>query len=447
MPSHHATTGDDRLRRRAPHLQRRLAAAVLALAGAAWAQGITQEAALAYVDPAVAAAQARVEAARLVVAGPTGLGYAATLTPRVGVADRFNDDTGPAWSSSLGVSGTVSYRYNGVTLVREERALARAVFDARVAEREGTLRALRAHAAWWAQSPAQTAAAGRLAPALAALSDGEAAFDRGEIDRLGLQDLQLAADRAELAHREAAYRADAAVATAAGFGLVGAPAYAAIRFELPEPDVDALYAVRNRQLAVAEAEAALVQADLFRVPTEVRLSGSYATESLRIGTEAGMFNRSPGAEITLAYPGSSSPGWSLGLRAEIVIDQSTLPGSEAARQRLQEAQADLTAFLATYPDDYAASRQGVAFAEENLTYAERALDLEERRVADLRSRVDAARADATVEERERTGLERDLDRATTALARAGGALLSAWNGYLTQVNAYLALVQGVWRVR
>ncbi len=281
---------------------------------------------------------------------------------------------------------------------------------------------------------------------------------RGDIDRLRLAELQLAADRADLALREASYRFDDARSSAETFGLRGTPAYEPLRFALPEPDLERLFGVRSLQVALDEAEAAQLQAEVFRLPKEVRLTASYATERITVGTEMGMFNRVPGAEVTLGYPGATNPNWTIGLRAEIVIDDALVRAIDDARERVDRAEQALIDYLADYPDQVASARQSVVFAEENLTYAERALDLDERRVDDLEARVgdtrarlaatDADDAEAIANlERDIAALERDLDRALTTLERSEGTLLSTWNSYVGQVYTYLRLVQGSWEVR
>ena len=448
---------------RAPQRKPRAAPWLLALVTAslvilplAGAQGVSQEAALDYRDSELARLEARAANAEGVVSSPSGFGYSASVTPRVSVTQRLGDDSDATWSNSIGARAAVTYRYNGVSLAREVRDLERARFDLDNAQRDGVFQALRAHVTWWNQTRALATAATRLEGATADLAVGEEAFERGDVDRDRLTELRLAFDRADLAYREASYRYDDARNSAASYGLRGTPVYAAIRFALPEPEVDHLFAVRSLQVALDEAEAARLQAELFRVPKEVRLTGSYASENLVVGTEMGMFDRTPGANVTLSYPGATNPNWTIGLRAEFVIDQNTVPAIESAGERVDDARQALTDFLASYPGQLANARQLAAFAEENLTYAERALDLDERRLRDLSARLDQARAslEEAVEdesaadlERDIAALERDVERAITNLDRSEGALLSSWNGYIAQVNAYLRLVQGGWELR
>ncbi len=429
-----------------------LALAVLPLAGA---QGVSQEVALSYRDAGLVDLEAGVADAERLLRGPSGFGYSTTFAPRVSTTNRFDDDEDPTWSTRIAANASVTYRYDGVALVREVRDLERARFDLDSAQRDGVFQALRAHVTWWSQTRALVSAETRLGEASTSLAEADAAFERGEIDRNRLTELQLAFDRADLAHREASYRYADARTRAADFGLRGTPVYQTLRFALPEPDVEQLFAVRSRQVALDEAEAVQVRAELFRIPKEVRLSGSYATENLVFGTEMGMFNRTPGADVTLSYPGATNPNWTIGLRAEFVIDNTTFTDVDTARERVEDARRALTDYLASYPDEVRNARQLVAFAEENLTYAERALDLDERRLSDLEVRLDDARArleaaaddDVANLEREVSDLQRDRNRAVTTLDRSEGALLNAWNTYIGQVNAYLRLVQGGWELR
>ena len=434
--------------------------ACLAL-GFAAAQSVSQEAALGFRDPRLIDLEARLADALQKVETPSGFGYSAIARPRVSVTNRLDLEDGPSWSHGIGAVGAVTYRYDPVALVREVRDLERALFDVDTAQRDGVLQALRAHVTWWNQTRALATAQTRATTAQADLSDAEAAFERGDIDRFRLAELQLAADRADLALREATFRFDDARRSAATFGLRGTPAYQPLRFALPEPDLGRLFGVRSLQVALDEAEAAQLQAELFRLPKEVRLTASYATERITVGTEMGMFNRVPGAEVTLGYPGAANPNWTIGLRAEIVIDDALFAAIDSASERVERAEQALTDYLADYPDQVASARQLVVFAEENLTYAERALDLDERRVGDLEARLadtrarlaatdadDAERAEEIANlERDLAALERDLDRALTTLERSEGALLNTWNAYLGQVYTYLRLVQGSWEVR
>ncbi len=422
------------------------------------AQSVSQEAALDYRDPRLSDLETRLADAERRVDTPSGFGYSATIRPRISVTNRLDLEDGPSWSHDLRTEGALTYRYDPVLLVREVRDLERARFDLDTAQRDGVLQALRAHVTWWSQARALASTEERAATARTNLSDAEAAFARGDIDRLRLAELQLAADRADLALREASYRFDDARRNAATFGLRGTPTYEPLRFALPEPDLERLFGLRSLQVALDEAEAVKLQAELFRLPREVRLTASYATEHITVGTEMGMFNRVPGAEVTLGYPGATNPNWTIGLRAEIVIDDALVTAISNARERVDRAEQALTDFLADYPDQVASARQLVVFAEENLTYAERALDLDERRVGDLEARLGDARTQlATTDaedteavanlERDLAALERDLDRARTTRERSEGALLSTWNSYVAQVHTYLRLVQGSWEVR
>ncbi len=429
-----------------------LGLAALPLAGA---QGVSQEAALSYRDAGLVDLEARVAEAERVLRSASGFGYATTFAPRVSVTNRFDDDEDPTWSTRIAANASVTYRYDGVALVREVRDLERARSDLDSAQRDGVFQALRAHVSWWSQTRALVSAETRLGEASTSLAEADAAFERDEIDRDRLAELQLAFDRADLAYREVSYRYADARTRAAVFGLRDTPVYQALRFALPEPDVEHLFAVRSRQVALDEAEAVQLQAELFRVPKEVRLSGSYATENLVVGTEMGMFNRTPGANVTLSYPGATNPNWTIGLRAEFVIDNTTFTNVDTARERVENARQALTDYLASYPDEVRDARQLVAFAEENLTYAERALDLDERRLSDLDARLDDTRArleaaaddDVANLEREVSDLQRDRGRAVTSLDRSEGSLLGAWNTYIGQVNTYLRLVQGSWELR
>ena len=422
------------------------------------AQSVPQEAALDYRDSRLIDLETRVADAERRLDTPSGFGYSATVRPRISVTNRLDLEDGPSWSHSLGAVGALTYRYDPVALSREVRDVERARFDLDTVQRDGVLQALRAHVTWWSQTRALAAAETRATTAQADLADAEAAFARGDIDRLRLAELQLAADRADLALREASYRFDDARSSAETFGLRGTPAYEPLRFALPEPDVERLFGVRSLQVALDEAEAAQLQAEVFRLPKEVRLTASYATERITVGTEMGMFNRVPGAEVTLGYPGATNPNWTIGLRAEIVIDDALVRAIDDARERVDRAEQALIDYLADFPDQVAGARQLVVFAEENLTYAERALDLDERRVGDLEARVGDARARLAATdaddaeaianlERDIAALERDLDRALTTLERSEGALLSTWNSYVGQVYTYLRLVQGSWEVR
>ena len=424
----------------------------------ACAQRVSQEAALGYRDPRLIDLETRLADAEQRVDTPSGFGYSTNIRPRVSVTDRLDDEDGPGWSHSLSATGAITYRYDPVALVREVRDLERARFDLDAAQRDGVLQALRAHVTWWSQTRSLDSAETRATTTQADLSDAEAAFARGDIDRLRLAELQLAADRADLALREASYRFDDARRSAATFGLSGTPMYQPLRFVLPEPDVGRLYGVRSLQVALEEAEVGQLRAELFRPLKEVRLSASYATERVAVGTEMGMFNRVPGAEVTIGYPGARHANWTIGLRAELVIDDALVVGIDDARDRVERAEQALTDYLADYPDQVAGARQLVVFAEENLTYAERAVDLDERRVGELETRLgdtrerlatsDADDAETIANlERDLAGLERDLDRALTTLERSEGSLLSSWNAYVGQVHTYLRLVQGRWEVR
>jgi len=410
---------------------------------------VTQGAALAYRDPAVSVAEARVVDARRTVDGPSGVGYAVTVAPRAELRDRLDDEAPASWSTRWAASAELSYRHDGVALVRSALALARAERDAAAAERDGVHAALRAHVAWWRGARALAAAEGRhrlardaLEAARAGSGDGGAAGDAAA----RLADLQLAFDRADLDLREAAYAADGAANAAATFGLRGAPGYAPLRFALPDADLDRHGGVRLRRLAVAEAEAALERAQLFRVVQELRVAASYASDDLRVGAELGVLDRRPGADLSLSTPGATRPQWTVGVRAEIVVDETTWRTIEDARRRLDAARLDLAAYLATLPETLADARRQVGFAEEHLGHAERALALEGARLDALAARLADARARGAAE-RELAGLERDEARTAAALDRAEGALLTAWNAYLREVHGYLGLAEAGWRGR
>ena len=443
-------------RRSAASWSKALVLACIVALPIASAQGVSQEAALGYRDPGLSDLESPLSDAEQRVATPSGFGYSVTVRPRISVTDRFDDEDGPSWSHELRTEGALTYRYNPVALVREVRDLERARFDLDSAQRDGVLQALRAHGTWWTQTRALTTAEARAATAQTDLADAEAAFARGDIDSQRLAELQLAADRADLALREASYRFDDARRNAASFGLHGTPTYQPLRFVLPEPDLELLFGVRSLQVALDEAEAAQLEAELLRIPRDVRLSASYASEHVSVGTEMGTFRSTPGANVTLSYPGARNPNWTIGLSATLVFDDALLSTIDDARDGVERARKALTDFLADYPDQVASARQLVAFAEESLTYDERALDLDERRVRDLEARVDETRdrlADAddpdeiATLDRDLTGLERDLDRARTTLDRSATSLLRSWNTYISQVHAYLRLVQGSWEVR
>ena len=436
-------------RARARALSRALVASLLsALAAVAVAQGVTQVAALDHRDPSLADLQQAIAEAESANAIVDGFGYSLSLRPGVTYSGSLDADDEPSWSNDLAATATLSYRHSLVAPIRNQRDLERARSDLASAERDGVLRALRAHVAWWTQTRALSAARTRF-------DDAAAALDEGEIDTARLQALQLAFDRADLGLREAEYRHRGAVAEAADHGMTGTPSYAPVRFELPEPDTASLYAVASRTAALEEAEANALTTSLFRVPRDVRLSGAYGNDDLDVSVSIGVFRRVPGADVSIGYPGPRRPGWSVGLSAEFLIDDGTLDAIETAQARVDDARDALADFLLAYPDDVAAARTSAGFAEENLALAERALDLEERNVADLESRLhdarerldDAAEDDASATQREVAGLERDLERALTALDRAEGALLSAWNSYVGQVHAYLRLTESGWAVR
>lgn len=450
MPERRTTDGPRRQLRRLVVVT--IAAVTLAVATA---QGVTQATALSYRDPLLAdlrEAVTEAEAARRV---PSGFGYSVSVRPSVSTSNTLEGDDDPTVTTSLGASATGSYRYSAVRPIRAERDLARAQHDLFNAERDGVLRALRAHVTWWTQARSMTSADERLERARDALATGALDFAAGDIDHARLQALQLDYDRAELQHREVSHRHAIAVAGAADVGLSGTPAYEPLRFALPAPVIDDLYAVRTRLSTLEEADANRVMGSLLSLPKELRLTGSWNAEDVRFSASAGVFNRVPGADLSVTYPGVTTPSWSIGVSAEFVFTNSTLSSLEQAEARVDTARDALTAFLSTYPDDVANARLQTEFAEESLHLAERALDLEERRVdtleaelASANERLGSADADQAASiEREIAGLERDLNGARTALDRAEGALLSAWNGYVTQVHAYLRLVEGVWALR
>lgn len=437
-------------------LARVLTVALAATLGAfAAAQGVTQVAALDYRDPALADLEQAILEAGSANAVLDGFGYALSARPGVELSGALGGEEDPSWSTSFAATATLSYRHSFVAPTRNERDLERARFNLAAAERDGILRALRAHVAWWTQTRALTTAHSRLEAAATALDDGELAFERGEIDGARLASLQLAFDRADLSLREAEHRHRSAVAEASLHGLAGSPSYEAIRFELPEPIVTTLFTVASLTATLHEAEMGARTTRLFRVPRDVRFSGAYGTEDLDLAVAVGVFRSVPGANVSIGYPGPRSPGWSVGVSAEFLIDDGTLEAIETAQGRVDDAHAALTSFLLTYPDDVSAARTTAGFAEENLTLAERALDLEERVVAglearlrDARQRLDAATGDeAAAIEREIASLERERDRAFTALDRAESALVSAWSTYVGQVHAYLRLTERGWAVK
>ena len=432
-----------------------LVAMLLTSLGTVAAQGVTQASALAFGDPSSADLEQAIRQAESANAIVDGFSYSLSARPSIEVSGPLAGDDDPSWSSSFAATATLSYRHSFVAPIRNVRDLERARFDLATAERDGILRALRAHVTWWTQTRALSATQVRYDTASAALDEGARGFEDGATDLATMHGLQLAYDRADLAVREAAYRYAVAVADANTYGLTGIPSYAALRFELPEPDLSSLYAVTFRTAALEEAEANAFTTGLFRVPREVRLSGSYGTSDLDLSASVGVFRSVPGANVSIGYPGPRSTGWSVGVSAEFVVDDGTLDAMDTARTRVDTARDTLTRFLLTYSDDVAAARTSAGFAEENLTLAERSLDLEERAVDDLTARLHDARRrlegataeDAATVEREVAALARDLDRALTNLDRAEGALLSAWNTYVGQVHAYLRLTENRWIVR
>ncbi len=71
----------------------------------------------------------------------------------------------------------------------------------------------------------------------------------------------------------------------------------------------------------------------------------------------GVFNRAPGAEVTLGYPGTTNPNWTIGLRAEIVVGDALVTAIDNTRERVARVQQALTENLADYPDQTASARQ------------------------------------------------------------------------------------------
>jgi len=416
------------------------------------------EDALAYRSPELEVVQQRLLGARSELSFWEDLSYGATLKPSASYSDTFGDDLDAQLQTDLSAGADLNYRYRGSEVLERVERVLRLEDELEDMERGGVGTALLLHAALLAAQLEQRLAEAAFAVAQA---DVRAAENQPPADdpvlarvhQARLEASRLTLEEHRLSLQSAREELQALREEAARYNLRAPATYRALQFALPVRRAEQTAAYRLLELEVQQAGARLAEAPLDPF-NALQLGAEYTAPDFGAKASVGIFKTEPGATLGVSYPGGEE-GWELSLSAEIVLDENTQETFGDAEQELKEAEAALSAFVRSFPEELEAARAGVEAAWRSVALAERRLRLDESRILTLTEASEQLREALEVadEERERElevqlrDLERELSRAPDERDRSEEVLYGSWRSYLSEVSSYLALVDERWRTR
>jgi outer membrane protein TolC len=388
--------------------------------------------ALAYRSPDVAAAVARLAAAR---AHAQALGWRtrSVLTgEETGGHDRY--------TLSLSLAPRPLDETTAARQVAESEQAVRRL------ERESIRLALAAHAALWADQAAETAARARRTRAEIAKAEVERKAGLGAVATLDAQEARLTLEEAQLSELQAVRALAAARRSAARYHLLGDATPSALHFRLPTPAPETLWDVQQARWEMRLAEARACEARRAVRPA-IGLQVSYLGRHWQAITS--LSTRTPSIDLLLGLPSLSDASllqyqgdffapadeWDVTIQAELPLSPATrsavrLAKAEvaAAKAHLERARLDLEVQLPRVRQEATDARERLALARTRVSLKLRLLDV-------VRARAAAGSASVLA-----------VHDAEIAHADTAADMARAWNGYLEATARYLELADGGWEV-
>ncbi len=321
------------------------------------------------------------------------------LTGRVGL--QLRDSLGPSATLSLW------WRYAPDRLLSEAQQAENAWRQVRSARRRGVRDALLAYGALWKAQIALDLAEIRLQEAKAKGGDTR-------MEELGLEEAKANLKRA--------------LETAKLYGLEGEAEPVALRFVVPEVDLEALPAYQRELYALQRAEQGLKKAWSVYMPNVSFWAGVGGPEGrllLNASTDG------PSLGLRASRPGSGSGNWDYGfdVRVSVPLDVSNYVDIRRAeleleqrRARFDEAKARIALTLDAYLD-------AVRFAEQRLDTIANFVDEAKQALENAEAGGNAALMTAA-----RHKLDVQMDR-----------LVDAWMNYVRRLYVYLDYVDQAWQ--
>jgi len=304
-----------------------------------------------------------------------------------------------------------------------ENGRLRAEARLRQAQRDGVLRALKAHAGLWQAEARLKAARARRKAARLRL---EAARLRG--GPLAFEEAKGALEEAELDLRLALLERESAAQEAKAMGLSGPAKPETLRFFLPAPRPNPLLQL---EVEAQRARARAAERGLFALGLALSYQGELG---YRIEAET----QTPSLALTLGPKNPFEPpgAWKAELSARLSLDPVAWSEAESAHLAAREAEIAARRKGGERKRRLSALKTRAHLMEQRLDLAKQALDLAKKKLEAARLREERGLLSA---------LELEDQRAARFLAEA--RLAEAWGAYIEAVKAYLDLADGMWRER
>lgn len=435
-------------------------------------------------ESAPGAAVLRAEAARRDAAAELqrarlGLGASLEVRPLLDYNGTFDGD--PELDLGMRVGVDLGYRHDSAEILQQRLRLLAAEARLRDERRDHVAAALLLHAEL---VDAQVAVAQQERRLQARQDTLQRVREDADASTAQLQRATLDAAAEELDLETSRRRLATLQARAAALGFASpAQLDELLAFALPDASAEATTGYQQRLLALELAEVRALRARAFQVVDRLAVGASVRGSGTRVSTTVELDNGVPRANLGLDFPRGGN-AWSVAVGATLRLDDRTFSTIADANEAVDEARAELAAFV----DDYAVALDDARFelrsAELELDHALRSRAVNELRADELRARLaddrarldelnaraerlreqrDAAEGDARrdldaqLRDLERGEL-RDTQRAIDAAARElerlqdnadrdTSLLARAWRNQLRAVAAWLELTDGDWQLR
>ena len=407
-----------------------IAVLVCALLLAGWACACTPREALAYKNPELTAARAKLLAAQ---ARLRALAWNVSGTAN-----------GNRWEGDNTYNLALHWVRPRVDLAEAAHAVDTAQQEMTRLARDAARRALLAHAGLWEAQAGARAAALRRETAKLRVTEAKRRLAAGAVSQLDAETATLDHDDAELTERSAQRRLKTARLDAERYALTGDAEQELPKFAVKEIAPDELAANREAKWAVLLAKRRLEQATEDVTPA-FGVEATYLTRSML--WQSTVTSRGPAIDVTSQYPSTNlildpqfqngflalNNGWQFMLKADLPLNPGAYAAKRVAAAAWRAAQAQQEEIRRAQTVQLAQARADVEAAGESL------------QLADARAALDARRVSHALE-REKLGILDHLavldEQARLAENEARHA--TAWKDYVSAVGAYLELIDGDW---